>query len=91
MPATGFTVTVRRSETIDLNITVDQAIQFIVSCGVVVPAQQQYKDESGTQFGPSSVRPTLARIGTAGPDVSPSPNGGDEDTRDSSSLEKQRE
>jgi len=40
MPFTGFTVTVRKSETIDLNITMDQAFQFIVSCGVVVPPQQ---------------------------------------------------
>jgi uncharacterized membrane protein len=40
MPVTGFTVTVRKSETIDLNITVDQAFQFIISCGVVVPPQQ---------------------------------------------------
>jgi uncharacterized membrane protein len=37
MPMTGFTITVRRSECLDLNITLDQAIQFIVSCGVVVP------------------------------------------------------
>lgn len=42
MPMTGFTVTVRRSEAIDLNITMDQAIQFVVSCGVVVPRHQQY-------------------------------------------------
>jgi len=40
MPMTGFTVTIRQSETVDLDITVDQAIQFIVSCGVVVPPQQ---------------------------------------------------
>jgi uncharacterized membrane protein len=40
-PFTGFTVTVRKSETVDLNITVDQALQFVVSCGVVVPASQQ--------------------------------------------------
>jgi len=40
MPMTGFTVTVRKSETIDLDITVEQAFQFIVSCGVVVPPQQ---------------------------------------------------
>lgn len=37
MPATGFAVIVRKSETIDLNISIDQAIQFIVSCGVVAP------------------------------------------------------
>ncbi len=40
MPFTGFTMTVRKSETIDLDITVDQALQFIVSCGVVVPPHQ---------------------------------------------------
>jgi uncharacterized membrane protein len=40
MPATGFTITVRKSEVVDLNLTVDQAIQFVVSCGVVVPPQQ---------------------------------------------------
>jgi uncharacterized membrane protein len=47
MPATGFTITVRKSETIDLDITIDQAIQFIVSCGVVVPLQQQTQETSG--------------------------------------------
>jgi uncharacterized membrane protein len=41
MPMTGFTVTVKKSEAIDLNITLDQAIQFVVSCGVVVPPHQQ--------------------------------------------------
>jgi len=40
MPVTGFTVTVRKSETVELNITIDQAFQFIVSCGVVVPPHQ---------------------------------------------------
>lgn len=45
MPVTGFTVTVAKSEAVDLNITVDQAIQFIVSCGVVVPKQQQPKPQ----------------------------------------------
>ena len=41
MPATGFTISVPKSQTIDLNITIDQAIQFCVSCGVVVPDHQQ--------------------------------------------------
>lgn len=40
MPFTGFTMTVKKSETIDLNLTIDQAFQFVVSCGVVVPPQQ---------------------------------------------------
>jgi uncharacterized membrane protein len=37
MPFTGFAVTCKKSETIDLNISVDQAIQWVVSCGVVIP------------------------------------------------------
>ena len=41
MPATGFTISVPKNETIDLDITIDQAIQFCVSCGVVVPEHQQ--------------------------------------------------
>lgn len=41
MPATGFTIFVKKSETIDLNLTLDQAIQIIVSCGVVIPPHQQ--------------------------------------------------
>lgn len=36
-PMTGFTVNVPVDDTIDLGISIDQAIQFIVSCGVVVP------------------------------------------------------
>ena len=40
MPFTGFTITVKKSESIDLNISIDQAFQFIVSCGVVIPPQQ---------------------------------------------------
>ncbi len=37
VPFTGFAATVRRSETLDLSITMEQALQFIASCGVVAP------------------------------------------------------
>jgi uncharacterized membrane protein len=40
MPATGFTVLVLKSEVVDLDLTLDQAIQYIVSCGVVVAPHQ---------------------------------------------------
>ena len=40
IPGTGFTITVRKSETVDLDIPVDQALQFVVSCGVVVPESE---------------------------------------------------
>ena len=39
-PFTGYTITIKRSEALDLNLTIDQAFQFIVSCGVVVAPQQ---------------------------------------------------
>jgi uncharacterized membrane protein len=48
MPATGFTVMVRRSEVVDINLSIDQALQFVVSCGVVVPSQQQYSVADNT-------------------------------------------
>jgi uncharacterized membrane protein len=37
MPFTGFALTIKKSEMVELSISIDQAIQFIVSCGVVVP------------------------------------------------------
>jgi uncharacterized membrane protein len=37
MPMTGFTINVRKREALDLELTIDQAVQFIVSCGVVCP------------------------------------------------------
>ena len=40
VPAGGFTVMVTRSSVIDLDMTVDQAVQFVVSCGVLIPPQQ---------------------------------------------------
>jgi uncharacterized membrane protein len=40
LPVTGCTIMVRKSECIDLNITFEQACQFIVSCGVVVPPHE---------------------------------------------------
>ena len=49
MPATGFTVTVAKSQTVELDLTIDQAIQFVVSCGVVVPYAQLCDDASPGQ------------------------------------------
>ena len=57
MPFTGFTVTVKKSETVDLNITIDQAFQFIVSCGVVVPGQQELTGEATPIVLPSALPP----------------------------------
>ncbi|MCE5267534.1 MAG: DUF502 domain-containing protein [Planctomycetaceae bacterium] len=40
IPHSGCTITVRRADCIELDITFDQACQFIFSCGVVVPPEQ---------------------------------------------------
>lgn len=40
-PMTGYTVNVPRSEVLDLNITVEQAMQFCISCGVLSPPHQK--------------------------------------------------
>jgi uncharacterized membrane protein len=41
VPAGGFTVMVPRSQVIDLDMTIDQALQFVVSCGVLTPPAQR--------------------------------------------------
>lgn len=58
MPVTGYTITVRKSEAVDLDITIDQAFQFIVSCGVVVPPQQLAAQAYGS--GSSADPPTAS-------------------------------
>ena len=45
MPMTGFTTCVPRRDVIDLNITLDQAFQFCLSCGVLIPPQQRATPE----------------------------------------------
>jgi uncharacterized membrane protein len=57
MPMAGFTVTVRRSECVDLNITLDQAIQFIVSCGVIVPRPREREAVEALQLPQQLVAP----------------------------------
>ncbi|QDT16269.1 DUF502 domain-containing protein [Alienimonas californiensis] len=40
MPMTGFTISAPRSKVRELDLTVEQAFQFCLSCGVLVPPQQ---------------------------------------------------
>jgi uncharacterized membrane protein len=48
MPLTGFALTAKKSELVDLSISVDQAIQFIVSCGVVIPPPPEFFGPEGS-------------------------------------------
>lgn len=43
-PGNGFTITLPKSETIDLDVSIDEAIQFCVSCGVGIPPRQQWNN-----------------------------------------------
>jgi uncharacterized membrane protein len=45
MPMTGWVVTVPKSAIIDLNMTLDQAFQYFLSCGVLVPEHQRATPE----------------------------------------------
>jgi uncharacterized membrane protein len=68
MPLTGFTINCLRSECIDLNITFDQACQFAISCGVVVPPHQLVDSQNGI---PPAVNADDSRP-TAAPSAAPS-------------------
>jgi uncharacterized membrane protein len=57
VPFTGNVVTVPKSAAHDLNVTIDEALQFFVSCGVVVPMRELHGKESGknvAQISPHS-------------------------------------
>ncbi|MFG0256811.1 MAG: DUF502 domain-containing protein [Phycisphaerales bacterium JB043] len=47
-PFTGYTITVRKDEAIDLPITIDEALKFVVSGGVLVPERQSVEDDPAT-------------------------------------------
>jgi len=40
-PFTGFVITVQKKQTIDLDMTVEQALRFIISGGVITPGSEQ--------------------------------------------------
>ena len=46
MPMTGFTISAPRSKCRELDLTVEQAFQFCLSCGVLVPPQQAHGGQS---------------------------------------------
>ncbi len=55
MPMTGYALTVRKSEVVDLHMTIDEAIQFIVSCGLVIPTGELKQLEAGATTNLRSV------------------------------------
>ncbi|MCC5830102.1 MAG: DUF502 domain-containing protein [Phycisphaeraceae bacterium] len=47
-PFTGYVITVRKDEVVDLPISLEEALKFAVSLGVLVPPQQQSPDDDET-------------------------------------------
>lgn len=66
-PVTGYTITVRREEAIDLPLSIDEALRFTVSGGVLVPPAQRLDDPA------SPPDPALT-----GPDAVPADDDGTE-------------
>ena len=49
-PVTGYTITVRRDEAIDLPLSMDDALRFVISGGVIMPISQQLSESQEQQF-----------------------------------------
>jgi uncharacterized membrane protein len=41
MPVTGYTLMVRQSDVLDLDVSLDETFQYLMSCGVIVPPRQR--------------------------------------------------
>jgi uncharacterized membrane protein len=59
VPFTGNVVTVPKTEAYDLDITIDEALQFFISCGVVVPARELRGERSENRL---EAKPTSTAI-----------------------------
>jgi len=51
-PFTGFVIMVPREDTIELDITIEQALRFTISAGVITPSQKNYEKLPGSQSRP---------------------------------------
>ena len=63
-PFTGFTITVPRSSTIDINLSVDEAIRFVLTGGVLIPERQRVEAADTIVPGKLSSGPAESREGT---------------------------
>ena len=73
MPVTGYTMCLPRSAVLDLDVTVDQALQFCISCGVLIPPNQRVTAEILQR---ELTRRLTERMLESGTDRRPSPTQG---------------
>ena len=55
-PFTGFVIMVPKEDTIDLDITVEEALRFAISAGVITPSTRLEKNNQSSLPGPESTR-----------------------------------
>jgi uncharacterized membrane protein len=65
-PFTGYTITVARNEAIDIPVTIDEALRFVVSGGVLVPARQQMPDDENPSIEEAAAGKGLAAASPRG-------------------------
>ena len=57
VPFAGYTMNVKQSELLDLNMSLDQAIQYVMSCGVIVPKPTATSTGAGSSVTEPPVLP----------------------------------
>jgi uncharacterized membrane protein len=67
-PFTGYTITVPRDEVRELPITIDEALRFTISGGVLVPPAEAIPDRDASSPPPSEPRDRILPKGTPGPE-----------------------
>jgi uncharacterized membrane protein len=85
-PFTGYTITVPRSEVVELPITVEEAIRFAVSGGVLIPQHQLLDEAARAKAAAASGQGSVLPLGE-GDDEEPA----DESDDDAERLESRRD
>jgi len=75
-PVTGWVVSVPRDEIVDLDITVDEAFQYLISAGVIVPQAERVESlKEGFQMSHEEAHALAQSAGGAGSPESKPPKG----------------
>ncbi len=76
VPATGYTITVPRGEVVDLPISVEEAIRFTISGGVLIPKHQTLDDSSQSRTLPETTEDSPTQEKGRGRDSTRQPDAG---------------
>ena len=76
VPATGYTITVPRDDVVDLPISVEEAIRFTISGGVLIPSHQMLEDTSHRGAVPETTQDSPPQPKGQGRDSTSQPDAG---------------